>query len=1093
MSAALVSAPAMMASDVRPAKRLPVTEVGFEEYDVFLCHRGPDTKTAFVSFLYDRLEAAGLRPFLDCKSIGKGQHSQAWMDSAVKTTPIALVIFSENFADSEWCLNELKVMLDTPGVKVLPVFYKVQPDEVCCPEEGRLSAAFEKLKRRHDETSIERWRDALKRASGLNGWVYEAAGQSLETDLVTAIVREVSELASKPLPLDVGDYVFGTEEVVDGIIQKHMGVLILVIWGMGGIGKSTLARELYNRMREEFAASCYVEDLKSYYVQDSKNKVIRDDDIVKVQKHILKYLCPGEGLEVENKHKGKVILEERLSKKRILVVLDDVPDNGELYYWISRKMLTEGSMCIVTTRNRRVVEKLNKFDMKEAVHFHKVQGLGSEDSKRVFASYAFGRHWNDKPPGFGELVAEISEACRGVPLVLKVCGALLKGREDAGFWSEVLMELKSGTFDDDGISDCLKISFNALDQEYQDMFLDITCVLLGKPRDMAILAWKSHGWYPIMGIQTLVDRALVTVDNSGCFRMHDHLRDMGRQILKEQRSKGVINRLSMPESLEYLREYKGFPESLEVLNIINMDSSTLLTLDISRMKNLRILMCDDTITATSIPENLCWWNLDGRLFRRLFCLSEESAKGVMTTLPTPHPNNKLAVLSLADSPITTLTEIVVRLRNLEVLYLWKCRELHLLPESFGDLSKLRDLNLRWSGITSLPASFGELSNLEVLNRCGCGKLDLLPESFGGLSKLRELNLTGSGITSLPASFGELRNVDTLNLEGCGKLRLLTKSFGGLSKLRDLNLKLSGIKSLPASFGELSNLEVLNLKACLKLHLLPESFGGLSKLRDLKLRRSGIRCLPATFGELSNLDTLNLRQCSKLRLLPESFGGLNKLRDLNLNGSAITSLPASFGELSNLEVLDVGGCWKLRLLPKSFGGFSKLRDLNMGWSGITSLPASFGELSNLEVLNLWGCWELDLLPESFGGLSKLRVLNLAGLWITSLPASFGELSNLEVLDLRGCRELHLLPESFGGLSKLRYLNLDYSRITTLPASFAELKSPAMLEAGFATRVIWGCQQALRLEFELFWDHKLTCVIWRAHATTELVWCMVIVVG
>ncbi|KAG0562346.1 hypothetical protein KC19_9G139200 [Ceratodon purpureus] len=266
-----------MASDVRPANILPVTEVEFEQYDVFLCHRGPDTKIAFVSYLYDRLEAAGMRPFLDCKSIGKGQDSQTCIDHVVKTTPIALVIFSENFADSKWCLNELEVMLDTdPGVKVLPVFYKVQPDDVGCPEKGRLSAAFDKLKLTHKETTIKRWRDVLKRASELNGWVYEAAGPSPEPDLAKAIVREVSELANKPLLLDVGDYVFGTKKVVDGIIQKHKEVSILVLWGVGGIGKSTLAIELYNRLRETFAASCYV-DLKSYYhVEDSKKKVIRD-------------------------------------------------------------------------------------------------------------------------------------------------------------------------------------------------------------------------------------------------------------------------------------------------------------------------------------------------------------------------------------------------------------------------------------------------------------------------------------------------------------------------------------------------------------------------------------------------------------------------------------------------------------------------------------------------------------------------------------------------------------------------------------------------------------------------------------------------
>ncbi|KAG0562811.1 hypothetical protein KC19_9G172900 [Ceratodon purpureus] len=363
-------------------------------------------------------------------------------------------------------------MLDTDRVKVLPVFYKVEPDEVSFREE---SAGFVELTLGRDETCIERWRDALKRASGLNGWVHDAAGQSPEPDLVKAIVREVSDLANKPLLLDVGDYVFGTKSVVDGIIQKHKEVSILVLWGMGGIGKSTLAIELYNRLRKTFAASCYV-DLKSYYnyVGDSKKKVIRDKDIVKVQKHILEYLCPTEGnLKFKTKQEGKPILEERLSKKRILVVLDDVPDNGELYYWISSKMLTDGSMCIVTSRDKRVVEKLNNFDMKKAVHVHNVQGLGSENSRRVFASYAFGGYWNEIK-GFEKLVAKISEACRGVPIVLKVCGALLKDREDAGYWNEVLKELNSGTFDDDGsrIFDCLKISYDALPQECQEMFLD---------------------------------------------------------------------------------------------------------------------------------------------------------------------------------------------------------------------------------------------------------------------------------------------------------------------------------------------------------------------------------------------------------------------------------------------------------------------------------------------------------------------------------------------------------------------------------------------------------------------------------------------
>ena len=149
----------------------------FEKYDVFLSHRGPDTKTGFVGFLSEGLKAAGLRPFLDCEAIDKGRDAWTCIDHAIKTTPVAVVIFSESFAESEWCLKELHAMLETSGVQVLPVFYKVQPCEVSYPEKGPLAGGFEKLKQRHDGTVIEQWREDLRKASKLNGWEHKARDQ----------------------------------------------------------------------------------------------------------------------------------------------------------------------------------------------------------------------------------------------------------------------------------------------------------------------------------------------------------------------------------------------------------------------------------------------------------------------------------------------------------------------------------------------------------------------------------------------------------------------------------------------------------------------------------------------------------------------------------------------------------------------------------------------------------------------------------------------------------------------------------------------------------------------------------------------------
>ena len=148
----------------------------FANYDVFISHRGPDTKTGFVGFLYKDLVAAGLQPFLDCKSIDIGDDSWDCIEHAIKRTPLALVVFSESSAQSEWCLRELHVMLHTPSVKVLPVFYNVRPSEVRFPESGRLKDGFEKLaSRHHHDNVIEQWRADLDEASKIMGWEHSAA------------------------------------------------------------------------------------------------------------------------------------------------------------------------------------------------------------------------------------------------------------------------------------------------------------------------------------------------------------------------------------------------------------------------------------------------------------------------------------------------------------------------------------------------------------------------------------------------------------------------------------------------------------------------------------------------------------------------------------------------------------------------------------------------------------------------------------------------------------------------------------------------------------------------------------------------------
>jgi hypothetical protein len=203
-----------------------------------------------------------------------------------------------------------------------------------------------------------------------------------------------------------------------------------------------------------------------------------------------------------------------------------------------------------------VFEASNIFEPnKQEIYVHDMQMLNMEDSKRVFSSFALGRDC-DMRPKYEELATKISKLCCGVPLVLKVCGALLKGEVNLDVWEDVKSRLNSGAIlDDKSILKCLQISYDSLTEKEKNMFLDIACALLGLSEDMGIGVWRSQEWEPRLGIRNLKKKALIAVDEKGCFTMHDHLRDMGREIERVEAGDS-IRRLWMPKSLSLLKEKK---------------------------------------------------------------------------------------------------------------------------------------------------------------------------------------------------------------------------------------------------------------------------------------------------------------------------------------------------------------------------------------------------------------------------------------------------------------------------------------------------------------------------------------------------------
>ena len=124
-----------------------------------------------MGFLYKDLENHGLKPYLDRECIHPGEECWESIEDAIKNTSIAVVVFSERYAESEWCLKELHVMLEAHSCKtILPIFYNVTPWDLRNPERGQFKDGFEKLKKKFNSNLIEQWKVDLEVASKLMGW-----------------------------------------------------------------------------------------------------------------------------------------------------------------------------------------------------------------------------------------------------------------------------------------------------------------------------------------------------------------------------------------------------------------------------------------------------------------------------------------------------------------------------------------------------------------------------------------------------------------------------------------------------------------------------------------------------------------------------------------------------------------------------------------------------------------------------------------------------------------------------------------------------------------------------------------------------------
>ncbi|KAL8258448.1 hypothetical protein R6Q59_030489 [Mikania micrantha] len=268
-------------------------------HDVFLSFRGEDTRKNFVDHLYMALVQQGIHTYKDDETLARGESIGPSLMKAIQESHIVVIMFSENYANSSWCLDELTHIIECKekrGQIVMPIFYNIDPSYVR-NQNGAYGRALAKHKRKHKH-KLESWKKALVTAGKLSGWVTKDFQNGYEANCIKDIVGKISITLSSQITNFNEDFV-GIETRMQDFKSKleigSGGVRMVGIWGVGGGGSE---------------------------------------------------------IEIKNE------IKRRLSGKSVLVVLDDVDDLKQLEALAgSHDWFGEGSRIVITTRDRHLLSR----------------------------------------------------------------------------------------------------------------------------------------------------------------------------------------------------------------------------------------------------------------------------------------------------------------------------------------------------------------------------------------------------------------------------------------------------------------------------------------------------------------------------------------------------------------------------------------------------------------------------------------------------------------------------------------------------------------------------------------------------------------
>lgn len=700
--------------------------------------------------------------------------------------------------------------------------------------------------------------------------------------------------------------------LTEWLYSDELDSTVITVSGMGGLGKTTLVTNVYEREKTKFSATAWMVVSQTYTIEALLRKLL-----MKVGRE--EQVSPN--IDKLDVHDLKETIKQKLENRKCLIVLDDVWDQ-EVYLQMSDAFQNLQSSSIIITTRKNHVAALAQPTRRLVVHPLRNTQAFDLFCRRIF----YNKEDHACPSDLVEVATNIVDRCQGLPLAIVSIACLLSSRTQTYYiWKQVYNQLRSELSKNDHVRAVLNLSYHDLPGDLRNCFL--YCSLFPEdypiPRESLVRLWVAEGFALSKENNTAEEVAegnlmelihrnmLVVVENDEQGRvstctMHDVVRDLALVVAKEERF-GTANNYRAMIQVDKDKDVRR-------LSSYGWKNST--SLDV-RLPRLRTLVSLGTISSS--PNML------------LSILSESSY---------------LTVLELQDSEITEV------------------------PGSIGNLFNLRYIGLRRTKVRSLPDSIEKLLNLQTLD-IKQTKIEKLPRGISKVKKLRHLladryadekqsqfrYFVGMQAPKDLSSLVELQTLETVEAS-----KDLAEQLKKLMQLRTLwidNITNADCANIFASLSNMPLLSNLLLSAKdenepLRIEALKPGSTGLHRLiiRGQWAQRT-LQC-PIFQGHGRHLKYLALSWChlseDPLEMLAPHLPNLTNLRLNNMRSASILVLPP--GSFPNLKLLVL-----------------------MHMPNVKQLVIGEGALQCIEGLYIVSLVELDKVPQGIESLRSLKKLSL----------------------------------------------------------------------------------------------------------------------